>query len=299
MKKKKRFNPGGLKFRNEMLALALLAPTIALFVLFKYYPIISGVFISFFKINIVKLPGDFCGFDNYIRAFRDARFYTALFNNLKHFVYIMAMNFWCPILLAILVDETRKSKGIFRLLYFIPSVAPAIVMTLLWKYFWQPDYGLANFLLGKLGVGPKLWLNDKALVYFCMYFPNLVIVGGMQLVYYLAALQDIPQELYEAALVDGAGIWQRVRYVTLPGIKNIIFTFFLLQIINSFNICDNVMVLTGGGPGGSTESMILYAFKQATESMDYSYAITMASIVFFITMFGTMLANKITKKLEE
>ena len=182
MKKKKRFNPGGLKFRNEMLALALLAPTIALFVLFKYYPIISGVFISFFKINIVKLPGDFCGFDNYIRAFKDARFYAALFNNLKHFAYIMAMNFWCPILLAILVDETKKSKGIFRLLYFIPSVAPAIVMTLLWKYFWQPDYGLANFLIGKLGVPPQLWLNDKALVYFCMYFPNLVIVGGMQLV---------------------------------------------------------------------------------------------------------------------
>lgn len=282
--------------RKEVLGFALLLPAFASILIFKYFPIGLGVFETFFKMNIVKLPGKFIGLDNYIRAFTDTQFLEACMHNIKAFCYSLAMNFWVPILLAMLIDETRRGKTAFRMIYFIPACAPAIAMTVLWKFFWQPDYGLANYILSVFNIPPQMWLNSEAWVYFCMYFPHLIIGGGMNLVIYLAALQDVPQELYEAALVDGVGVCNRIRYITIPCIKHIIILMLTLSIINSFNLMENVMILTGGGPSNSTQTMLLYAYQQATSSMDYSYAMTMTTIIFVVTMTLTVVFNKITRE---
>lgn len=284
--------------KTEMVGLLLLLPAVASLVLFKYFPVLLGVFESFFKMDIVNLPGKFIGFDNYIRAFSDKQFLGSFLHNAKFFIYGLVMNFWVPIILAMLVDEVRKGKTLFRLGYFIPACTPAIAMTILWKYFWQPDYGLANFFMTKLGLEPQLWLNDPDLVYFCMSFPGLIICGGMNMVIYLAALQDVPKEQYEAAMIDGASIIQRIRYITIPGIKNIVVLMLTLSIIGSLNSMENVLVTTGGGPANATQTMYLYAYQVGTNTMDYSYAMTMMTIVFVITMTLTILFNKITKEKE-
>lgn len=284
-----------LGVRKDIAGLLLLLPAVASLILFKYVPVLLGVFESFFKIDIVNLPGKFIGIDNYIRAFTDKQFMGSILHNIKFFVYGLVMNFWVPIVLAMLVDETRKGKTMFRLGYFIPACTPAIAMQVLWKYFWQPDYGLANFIMGKLGIAPQLWLNDPHLVYFCMTFPGLVVCGGMNMVIYLAALQDVPREHYEAAIIDGASIFQRIRYVTLPSIKNIVVLMLTLSIIGSLNSMENVLVMTGGGPSNSTQTMYLYAYQVGVNTMDYSYAMTMCTIVFAITMVLTIVFNKVTK----
>lgn len=282
--------------RNEVLALLFLLPSIILFAMFKYYPILSGVFVSFFDIDIVNLPGDFCGFKNYIRAFGDVRFYEAIWHNIKFFAYCIVMTFWQPIILAILVNEMRrKSKTVFRLLYFIPAVVPAIATTILWKYFFNPDYGLANYVVQLFGGEAQLWLNDEAWVYFCMNFPGMVVFGGMAMVYYLAALQDVPNDLYEASMLEGATFIQRIRYVTLPGIKNIVVTQFILSLTGIFSTMENILLWTGGGPAGETETILVYAYKQATNSMDYSYAITLSTIVFIVTLIITYAFQKKTQ----
>ena len=172
----------------------------------------------------------------------------------------------------------------FRLAYFIPACAPMIAMTIFWKYFWQPDYGLANYLVSLLGIEPQLWLNDTKLVYFCMHFAGLIICGGMNLVIYLAALQNVPQELYEASVIDGANLIQRLKHITLPQIKDTVALMFMLSLINKVNAMEDIMVFTGGGPAGSTETALLYAYKQGTNSMDYSYAMTIITIVFIIVL---------------
>ena len=283
--------------RNEVLALLFLLPSIILFAMFKYYPILSGVFVSFFDIDIVNLPGDFCGFKNYLRAFGDVRFYQAIWHNVKFFAYSIVMTFWQPIILAILVNEMRrKSKTVFRLLYFIPAVVPAIATTILWKYFFNPDYGLANYVVQLFGGEPQLWLNDKAWVYFCMNFPGMVVFGGMAMVYYLAALQDVPNDLYEASMLEGATFVQRVRYVTLPGIKNIVITQFILSLTGIFGTMENILLWTGGGPAGETETILVYAYKQAINSMDYSYAITLSTIVFVVTLVITYAFQRKTQE---
>ena len=287
-----------LESKRVVIGILLLLPAIASLIIFKYLPFFMGVFISFFDFDIVNMPGDFIGVDNYIRAFQDARFYAAIGHNFKIFCYSLIMNFWVPVFFAILINETRKGRTAFRLAYFIPGCAPAIAMTIIWKFFWQPDYGVANYLVGLLGIEPQLWLNDKTLVYFCMHFPGLIICGGMNLVIYLAALQNIPQELYEASVIDGAGVLQRVKNITLPQISDTIFLMFTLSLINIVNAMENVMVLTGGGPAGSTETALLYAYKQGTNSMDYSYAMTMITIVFIIVLVINICTNKLKSRRE-
>ena len=276
-----------------------LLPAVLLFVLTKYIPILMGMFISFFDIDIVNLPGKFCGFNNYIRAFTDAKFYSSMWHNVKFMIYSFTMNFWPPIVAAILVYEMRKSKLAFRVLYFIPAVAPGLAMTVIWKYFWNPDYGLANYLLSLFGMGPHAWLNDPKLVYFCMHFSGLVIVGGMNMLIYLAALQDVPQELYESAMLEGAGFFKRIRYITLPCIKGIVASMFLLSFTGVFNALEQVLMWTDGGPYGKTETLLSYAYKQALSSLDYSYAITMATIVFLVTFILTVIIRKILARAED
>ena len=285
--------------KNELVALLFILPAIILFLLTKYVPILMGMFISFFDIDIVNLPGKFCGLDNYIRAFGDAKFYSSMWHNIKFMIYSFVMNFWPPIIAAILINEIRKGKVAFRVLYFIPAVAPGLAMTVIWKYFWNPDYGLANYLLSLFGMAPHAWLNDPNWVYFCMHLSGLVIVGGMNMLIYLAALQDVPQELYESAMLEGAGFIKRIWYITLPAIKGIIASMFLLSFTGVFNALENVLMWTDGGPFGKTETLLSYAYKQALTSLDYSYAITMATIVFLITFILTVLIRKVLAKMED
>lgn len=285
-----------LESKRIIIGMLLLLPAMASLLLFKYVPFFTGLVISFFDFDIVNMPGKFVGFDNYIRAFKDARFFAAIGHNFKAFAYSLAMNFWVPIILAILINEVRKGRTIYRLLYFIPGCAPAIAMTIVWKFFWQPDYGLANYLVGLVGIEPQLWLNDKSLVYFCMSFPGLVICGGMNLVIYLAALQNIPQELYEASVIDGANVVQRIRHITIPQIADTVFLLFTLAFIGALNSMEGVMVLTGGGPSGSTETALLYAYKQGVNSMDYSYAMTMITIVFIFVLLINIITTKMKNK---
>ena len=290
-----------LKFREKnhknLIGIMFLLPTILLMLFFKYLPIGIGVFGSFFDLNIVNLPGKFVGFDNYARAFTDAMVYKSLWVNIKQAIYSTLMNFWTPIMLAILINEVRgKAQTVYRMFYFIPAVTPSIAGTILWKYIWNPDYGIANALMGALGLPDQLWLNDVNLVYFCMHFPGLIICGGMNMVIFLSALQNVSQELYEAAVLDGCGIVKRVRYITLPTIKDTIGTMYILAMIGFFNACEGPMVLTGGGPQGATTPVMLYAYKQATNSMDYAYAVTIATIIFFLVLVLTAIVNKSSNK---
>ena len=278
--------------RRIAIGILLLLPALVSLILFKYLPMFLGVFFSLFDLNIANMPGKFVGFDNYIKVFADANFWSSIVHNIKYFIYGLCMNFWVPILLAICINEVRKGKTFFRLAYFIPGCAPMIAMNILWKYFWQPDYGLANYLLSLIGISPQLWLNDPKLVYFCMKFPGLIISGGMNLVIYLAALQNIPQELYEASVIDGANLLQRLRNVTIPQIKGTIHIMFTLSLIGAMNAMEEILVLTGGGPAGATQTVLLYAYNYGGSTQDYSYSITMSTVVFLVVLIMTLIMNR-------
>jgi len=276
------------KTRQLWIGWLFLAPALISFTLFKYYPIILGIFVSFFRVDIMNLPGEFAGFANYIRAFGDHFFITALRNNIEFFIIGVFMAFWPPILLATLINEVRKGKTFMRTIYFLPAVAPGIAMMVLWRYIWQPDFGLANYIMRLLDLPLQLWLNDANMVKFVMWFPSMVMGGGMNMLIYLAALQNVPQEQHESALIDGAGFLRRIWSISLPQILPVVNTMFILAIIFSFNMFDNVLVMTGGGPQGATETIIMYSFKQAITWGDYGYATAISTIAFVIILFLTI-----------
>ncbi len=284
------------KNHKNLVGILFLLPTIILMFLFKYVPIGVGIFGSFFDLNIVDLPGKFVGFDNYVHAFKDPVVYQSLLVNLKMAVYSTLMTFWPPILCAILINEVRgKKQAAYRLMYFIPAVTPTVAGTILWKYVWNPQYGIANAVMGALGLPEQIWLNDANLVFFCMNFPGLIIVGGMNMVIYLSALQNVSQELYEAAVLDGAGVIKRIKYITLPTVKDTIGTMYILAMIGFFNACEGPMLLTGGGPGTTTTPVLLYAYQMAN-AQNYAYAVTIATVVFFLVLVLTALVKGISSK---
>ena len=183
-----------------------------------------------------------------------------------------------------------------RTMYFIPAVAPGIAMNVLWKYIWQPDYGLANYLMKVLGLPTQKWLNDPMLVKWCMQFPGLVIGGGLTMVIYLAALQDVPEEQHESALLDGAGFFRRIFSISLPQIMPVVATMLVLAIIDVFNMFDNVQVMTGGGPSGASETMVLYAYQQAYTFLNYGYAITLSVLTFVCVFVLTVIQMSIGRE---
>ena len=275
-------------------------PALIVFLLFKYYPILLGIFVTFFKYNIMNPPGTFVGFDNYIQAFKDPNFINAVINNMKFWVVMILINMFIPLILAIMVNEVRKLKTLVRTLYYIPAILPTVVVAVLWRYIWQPDYGLANYVLSWLNINPQLWLNDPNLVIWCMRIPNLVIIAGlsagMDFIIYLAALNNISHELYESSMIDGASFFARLRRITLPQLRSTIAMLLILNTINIFNLFDDVMIMTNGGPGRSSETMVLYAFQKAYKDGDYSYAITITTMAFIIVFALTVIQMRIQNR---
>jgi multiple sugar transport system permease protein len=274
-----------------------IAPAIFVFLLFKYYPIVMGVFVSFFNFSIIDPPGAFIGLQNYIRAFKDPQVINALKNNISFWLIMVLINLFVPLILAIMVDEIRKNKTLIRTLYYVPAILPSVVVTVLWKYIWQPDYGLANYFMGIFGAGPKLWLNDVNLVRWCMRFPYTIIMAGlsagMDFIIYLAALNNISREMYESAQIDGSSFFGRLFYMTLPNLRSTISMLLIINTINIFNLFDEVMIMTGGGPARASETLVLYAYQKAYRDMDYSYAITITTISFLIVFLLTVVQMKV------
>ncbi|RAV22488.1 carbohydrate ABC transporter permease [Paenibacillus contaminans] len=285
-----------LAIKNNINAWLFLVPAVFVFALFNYYLMAQGFFVSFFKFSIINPPGEFVGLKNYIRLFSDSQLLTA-FKNTLEFVFISFLfGFWGPIALAILINEVRHFKTFFRSAYFIPAIAPGIAFLVLWKYIWQPDYGLANYLISLVGLPQQLWLNDAVLVKWVMMFPGLIIVGGFNFLIYLAAVQSISSELYEAAAMDGAGIWSKLRHILLPGIGPIVRIMVVMQFIGVMQIFDQPFVMTGGGPAGASETVIMYAFNTAYTGNDFGYAMAILVVVFILLMVLSYLQLRIQRE---
>jgi multiple sugar transport system permease protein len=210
---------------------------------------------------------------------------------------MILINMFVPLVLAIMVDEVRKNKTIIRTLYYVPAILPSVVVTVLWKYIWQPDYGLANYLVTSAGGKAQLWLNDVNLVKWCMRFPYTFIMAGlaagMDFIIYLAALNNISREMYESAQIDSASFWRRLFSLTLPNIRPTITMLLIINTISIFNLFDDVMIMTGGGPARASETLVLYAFQKAYREMDYSYAITITTLAFLIVFILTIIQMKV------
>jgi multiple sugar transport system permease protein len=267
-----------------------IAPGFLLFVVAVLYPMVQAVGMSLFDWKVVAgAASTFLGLDNYIRAFNDPRFWLALSNSGIYMAFTVPPQIVLGLAVALLLKNKSPVQPLFRVLYYLPVVTSWVVVSLLFKYLFA-DRGLINFALDDLlGATDKIsWLAERwtALVAICALGVWKGI--GWSMMIFLAALQGVPRELEEAAIVDGANRWQRFLTVTLPAIWPATLFVTVMLVIGGFNVFASVLVMTGGGPGGATEVLLTYMYRQAFEFLDFGYgsalAVLLTGIVFALSV---------------
>ena len=272
----------GLGRQRTFMALLFTLPAIIAFLLFKYYPMVQAIYMSFFDYKVAAPPGNFVGLENYAHAFSDPLNGQVWGNNIILFAWGLTLGFWVPVVQAMLLNEMRRAKTIFRVAYLLPSVVPAVASAVIWRWIYNPDWGLLNSILMRLGLPELGWLSDPNMSKFSLALPAL-LGGGLGIFIYLSALQGIPDHLYEAAEMDGATVLQKIRYITIPSIKPIIAIQFILALSAAFQIFDNVYIMTQGGPADSTRVIALNIYYYAFERVQMGYAAAMSVLLFIVT----------------
>jgi multiple sugar transport system permease protein len=268
--------------RNAAGALFLL-PALILFGFFVWYPIVYGFVLSFQDNSLFGgTPASWVGWGNFQRVIADHLFAIAWGNTLKYSLYGLLFGYGIPVVLAIAINELRYGKAYFRLAFYLPVIIPPLVTVFLWRYMYTPDGGLLNGLLGLVDIGKQPWLQSPATA-----IQSLVVVttwanaGGTMLIY-LAALQSIPAELYEAAELDGASIGRRIWHVTLPQIRGVMLIMLILQLIATFQIFTEPFTLTDGGPVNATTTIMLLIYNYAFQNADLGAASALSVILFLV-----------------
>lgn len=253
-----------------------LAPAFVSVLLWSYWPLVRGALMAFQDYRIVG-GATWAGLDNFIRVACDPGFWAAWGRTLLFVAITLATGFTAPIVLALLLDEIPKGRIFFRTVYFLPHLTSALVVTLLWKTMFDPtENGLLNRMLALFGVARHAWLQDPAWAMTCCILPGVWAGAGTAALIYIAALASLPRDYYEAAAIDGAGVWGRFRHVTLPQLMPLMVINFVGAFIAAFQGMGSVFLLTFGGPGDATNVLSLAIWKEAYNNLRFSTATTMA-----------------------
>ncbi|MEU0938420.1 sugar ABC transporter permease [Embleya sp. NPDC005971] len=256
--------------RHLVPALFLL-PTVLVFGLFSWWPIVRSLLLSFQQTNLVE-PATWVGFQNYRTLLDDPLLAKAVWNTVVFTGLALLIGFPLPLFLAVLMSELRRGGALMRVLVYLPVAVPPVVAVLMWKWFYDPDTGLFNEVLGTVGLGPYPWLQSADTAMTSLVVEATWAGAGGAVLIYLAALASVPTELYEAAELDGASIRRRLWHVTLPHMRSILLIMMLLQVINTFQVFTEPFVLTDGGPEDSTVTVLLLIYRYAFVSGDYGSA---------------------------
>lgn len=288
-------------FKNELDAWILFAPAIIVLYLMIWRPTVLGIVWSFFKMNAYT-PAEFCGFDNFKKVITHTQFFPTLWNTVKYVLWSLALGYLPPLILAVIVNEMVHFKSAFRVTIYLPVIIPGIAAMLMWYYIYYPDQtGLLNMLLIKMGMNPYGWLNNPRFT-----IPGIVIYStwkafGSTMLLYYAAVQGTSVELYEAALIDGAGPWKRAWNVTRPHLEGILLLNFVNQIISVFQIMEQPLAMTGGGPNGASISLgyQLYQYGFNSGGKGTAQAMALSVIMFLILIVFTIFYFWLNKRVED
>ena len=269
------------KIQDNLMAYAFMAAGIACFALFSWYPLVRGVILSFQQVNFVTDPF-WVGTENFRNLFDDPLFWTA-WKNTGYFTGLaLIFGFAVPLGVAILLNELRHFKGFFRIAVYLPVMLPPIVGVLLFRYFYDPGNGLFNTILRGVGLPESQWTQSSTTAMISLVLVSTWANMGGATLMYLAALQSIPGELYEASELDGASVWQRLRHVTLPQLRFIMLVLLLLQIIATMQVFIEPYALTGtSNPDTITVMVLIYRYA-FTVNNDFGLAAAMTVLLFVV-----------------
>lgn len=280
---------GGIFDPTSILGYFMMLPTMAVLLLFFAYPLAFEVWTSFTDKTLGN-DAQFIGFDNYTRLFSDPEFKTAAWNSLVYVTIVQAGKFALGLAIAILLHQKLVARGLWRSIVLVPYAMPGFVAFMVWKLMYNPDIGAFNIILLKLGVidAPISFLGDRDWAMPSVIFATIWRGFPFWAIMFLAALQAVPKELYEAAAVDGANAWQRFKNVSLPGIRPVILIVFLISTINTINSFEAIWLTTAGGPSDATVILPIFAYKGLTAfqiGQSAAAALTLVPVALLFTFF--------------
>jgi multiple sugar transport system permease protein/sn-glycerol 3-phosphate transport system permease protein len=277
------------EWRERWLFVALIGPNLLLFVVFTYWPLLYSGYLSLFDWNFIRPRKRWAGAENYVEVFTSSQFWIIFGNTIVFAVFSVGLTLVLGLALAMLLNLPLRGRLFARGLIFSPYILSGAAIAVVWAYIFDPRYGLINELLGLIGLRSPDWLGSSTWA-----MPAVIIVYvwknlGYAVVIYIAGLQAIPRELYEAARVDGAGPWARFWHVTLPGLGPIAFFLSVISILNCFQAFDIIRVLTNGGPANATNTLMFYLYELGFVIYDAGQAGVVAMVLFGFMMLLTLL----------
>ncbi|GCE09027.1 carbohydrate ABC transporter permease [Dictyobacter aurantiacus] len=274
----------------------LISPWVIGFILFTGGPVVASFILSFTDYTGTSSAPNFIGLQNYTSLFADSIFLKSLAVTTYYVVLSVPLALIGSLLLALLLNQRVRFLGVFRTIYYMPTVIAGVALSLLWQWIFNPDLGIANYLLNLLHLPSLLWFQDESTVIPSFVLMSLWGLGGPMIVF-LASLQGIPPELYEAASLDGSNGWHKFRYVTIPMISPAILLNLVTGVIGAFQIFVQGYVITQGGPNFASEFYVLYLFNNAFQYFKFGYAASQAWILFVIILALTIAMLQISRRL--
>ena len=271
-------------------------PTILGLLLFSAGAVAVSFFMSFTQWDVISSP-EWVWLDNYVNLWHSDLFWEVFGNTLYFILLAVPLSLVFSLALALVANTGLRGITFFRTAYFLPVVSSMIAVALVWSWIFNPEYGLLNYLLRLLfGVRGPAWLDSTAWA-----LPAMVIVTvwkglGYSMVIFLAGLQNIPQDLYHAATIDGAGVWKRFRHITLPMLSPTTFFVLVITLINSFQVFEQTYVLTKGGPANSTLTMSYYIYQNAFQFFQMGKAAALSYVLFAVIFGVTLMQFRIQKR---
>lgn len=276
----------------------MLLPNILGFFMFMLVPVVATFVLSFTKYDMLTKP-KFIGLGNYTEMIHDPIVWQVTGNTILYTALTVPVGMGLSLLLAVALDQEIKLKRFYRAAFFLPSITSMVVISIVWQWIYNPEFGLLNFGLSLLGLPKGKWLTSAS-----TSLASIAAVGiwkrlGYDMILFLSGLQGISATYYEAAELDGASKLQRFRYITIPMLKPTTFFVFIMAIINSFQVFDQVMLMTSGGPGRSSSVLVHYLYQNAFQYFKLGYACAIAYLLFAIVMIITAINLKMEKNMRE
>ncbi|AFH48899.1 ABC-type sugar transport system permease subunit [Ignavibacterium album JCM 16511] len=289
-----------MKSNSLKIVFFFLTPAIGAIFIFFFIPVIAAFIISFTDFDIYTL-GDistlrFIGLDNYSKLLKDELFWTALKNTFYFVLVAGPLSIAVSLSVALLLNsKLTKFKSLFRLAYFLPVVTTLVAVAIVWRFIYHPNFGILNFFLGLLGINPIDWLGDP---FWAM--PSIIILAvwknfGYNMIIFIAGLQNIPEELYEAADIEGANAFRKFIHITLPMLAPTTLFVSIITMIGYFQLFAEPYVMTQGGPLNKTLSIVQYMYQEGFRWWNMGYSASIAFILFVIIFIGTIIQFRIQK----
>ncbi len=261
----------------------MLTPALLGLGLFLFLPSVSAAILGFTNYILGPIPTEFVGLHNFFRMFTDSTFVRSMLNTLYFAALVVPFQTTLSLGLALLVNRKVAGVNIFRAIYFFPTIMALVVISVVWALLLNKG-GVINGMLGKVGIGPIPFLTSTAWAMPSIVLASIWQGAGLQMVIFLSGLQAIPKRLYEAAEIDGASAWQQFRHVTIPQLRPTIMVVVVITTILSFRLFVQPFVMTRGGPGGSTQSIIMYIYDKGIGDFNLGYSSAMSFFLFLVVL---------------